>query len=111
MQVTSMPSISSTSRPVGSRLPQVEPSVLANSSVTAAAVPGTPAIRDHFLVLLLLVTGMPSADDAALIPAGSLPTPDLLSHDTAGDLFELAHREPSGRRFVDSLPPAAPDQH
>ncbi len=40
--VTSTPSITSTSRPVGSRPPVAEPAVSSNPSTTAAAVPGTP---------------------------------------------------------------------
>ena len=39
-----MPSIVVADAPVGSRLPQAEPSVSVKSSTTGAAVPGTPAI-------------------------------------------------------------------
>ena len=43
-QVTSMPSMTSDTLPVGSRLPVAEPAVSANRSRIGEAVPGTPAM-------------------------------------------------------------------
>ena len=43
-QVTSTPSMTSRTLPVGSRLPVAEPAVPANRSRTGEAVPGTPAM-------------------------------------------------------------------
>jgi hypothetical protein len=45
MQVTSTPSITSTTFPVGSRAPQVEPATSAKVIGIGAAEPGTPSIR------------------------------------------------------------------
>ncbi len=45
ISVASMPSITSTARPVGSSAPQLEPAVSRNSIGIGAAVPGTPSMR------------------------------------------------------------------
>ena len=45
MQVTSMPSITSRRLPVGSSLPDTEPTTSMKLSTIGAAVPGTPSMR------------------------------------------------------------------
>jgi hypothetical protein len=45
MQVTSTPSMTSTTFPVGSRAPQELPAVSLKVTGMAAAVPGTPSMR------------------------------------------------------------------
>jgi hypothetical protein len=45
IQVSSMPSSSSFTAPVGSNAPQLEPATSRNSSAIGAAVPGTPSMR------------------------------------------------------------------
>ena len=45
MQVTSMPSITSRTLPVGSILPEIEPTTSMKFRMIGAAVPGTPSMR------------------------------------------------------------------
>ena len=45
MHVASMPAITSTTFPVGSKAPQVDPAACGKFWSTGAAAPGTPSIR------------------------------------------------------------------